>query len=397
MYLRNYKLLLISFILSLFFFQISLNTELWIKFWGFFNIPAQLPPFSDLESISRALLSKQEGFNPYYENPNDISKKPYSYTSFWILLFEYLKLDLELNFKIFCFFSLTVYFFSFIKIITKISSLKIKFITILLFFSTANLLVIERLNIEILIFSMLYFMAISKFYFVKILIFLISIYAKLYPIFSVFIFLRNKILLFLMIIFSLLIIFLLKNEIINIFRVGIEYALLAAHGIPTLTKGVWYYSTKFNFFINNENYSYFKYSAIFLASLYGLLLFLLNFSFKEKNLKSEISIEEKLFICGAGIFIGRYLTFSNFDYSLIWLIFTIPYFSTIFNLKIKYLYFFCLFVCFNSLLFEFGGRYTWVYFYKSLIVHSLKVFIFSVNCYFFGKVLNDHLDFKIKY
>jgi hypothetical protein len=45
-------------------------------------------------------------------------------------------------------------------------------------------------------------------------------------------------------------------------------------------------------------------------------------------------LEEKLFICGGGIFIGRFINFSNIDYGLIFLVFTLPY---ILKDKITYL------------------------------------------------------------
>ena len=104
---------------------------------------------------------------------------------------------------------------------------------------------------------------------------------------------------------------------------GNEVALNIAYGVPTLTKGIWYYSTKFGYFINDENYKSFKYIMIFLASIYAFFIFLIKFKFGDKLIMKTISLEEKLFICGGGIFIGRFINFSNADYALIFLIFTI--------------------------------------------------------------------------
>ena len=108
------------------------------------------------------------------------------------------------------------------------------------------------------------------------------------------------------------------------------------------------------------------------------------------NLDS-FSFEEKLFICGGGIFIGRFINFSNVDYSLIFLIFTIPYLLKDKITKQKILFFVCLLISFNSIWFEFGDRYTFLYLSLALFIHSIKIIIFSLICYYFGKVLNNHL------
>ena len=126
-------------------------------------------------------------------------------------------------------------------------------------------------------------------------------------------------------------------------------------------------------------------------------MFLINFKFKNKIIKKDISIVDSLLICGSGIFIGRFLTFGNFDYALIFLILTLPYFSRLDNKKLKFLYFFILFICFNSLLFEAGSRYSWLYFIKASIIHLFKIIIFSINCLYFGKVINDYLKINFNF
>ena len=68
-----------------------------------------------------------------------------------------------------------------------------------------------------------------------------------------------------MIFFSLIALYAIRNEIFFLMNNVIEYALLASHGIPSLSKGIWYYSTRFDFFINDNNYSIFKYLLMFLG------------------------------------------------------------------------------------------------------------------------------------
>lgn len=389
--------LVVSFLLALMFIQLSFNHELWIDFWKSFNVPPQIPPFADLDAISRALKSKLDGFDPYYNNPYDITKKPYTYTSLWLYIFELLGLDLIRNFQIFSFIILFFYIYFFIQILNLIDDSKIRLFLILLFFSTSNLLAIERLNTDIIIFIMIYLMSISNNYLIKLGIFFFSIYAKLFPIFAVFVFSTKMRMLISAIVISLFLIFSLRHEINLMLSNGLEYALLSSHGIPSITRGFWYYSTKFNYFIDDSNYLIFKYFIMSIASLYGFIIFKLSFKFQKKKLSQTMSIEDSLYICGSGIYLGRFITFGNFDYALIFLIFTIPYFLKNTNLKIRYIYFFTLFICFNSLIFEGGARYDLIYFTKASLIHFLKIVIFTINCFYFGKVLNSYINVKIKY
>ena len=52
---KRILLILLPLIISTSLIYLSLNEEIWKIFWDSLNIPYQIPPFSDLESISRAL------------------------------------------------------------------------------------------------------------------------------------------------------------------------------------------------------------------------------------------------------------------------------------------------------------------------------------------------------
>ncbi len=393
---KKYLLFLIPLILSLLIVYISFNYDFWIDFWSFFKVPSQIPPFADLDAISRALKSKLDGFNPYYNNPYDLAKKQYSYPSVWLYLFDFLRLEIDRNFQIFCFIIIYIYFFVFLKILIINENKVYQTLLVLIFFSTSNLLALERLNTDIIIFILIYFLASSNNYTLKISLFFLSLYAKLFPIFAVFIFVTKKFFLVSIIFLSLLSLFLMKEEILLMLGNGIEYALLASHGIPSLTRGFWYYSTRYDFFINDDNYLLFKYFSMFLGSIYAFMFFKLNFKFGAKKINKKMSLIDSLFICGSGIYIGRFITFGNFDYALIFLIFTFPYFFKVLDGKLKLFLFLIFIICFNSLYLETGARYNLFYFSKASIIHFLKIIIFTFNCYFFGKILNNHLEIKFK-
>ena len=154
------------------------------------------------------------------------------------------------------------------------------------------MLAIERLNIELIIFIFIYYLSISKKNYIKIPIFILAIYSKLYPLFAVFIFCRNKKVLFSMILVSFLVLFSIKDEILMLIANGNEVALNIAYGVPTLTKGIWYYSTKFGYFINSENYNLFKYSMIKWHQFMHLLLFYIILSLEIKLFSTTFRLKK---------------------------------------------------------------------------------------------------------
>ena len=58
----------------------------------------------------------------------------------------------------------------------------------------------------------------------------------------------------------------------------------------------------------------------------------------------------------------------------------------------SYVYFISLACCFNSLVFEGGDSYSLIYFLKASFIYFLKLIIFVVNCFYFGKILNKFID-----
>lgn len=375
---------------------VSLSEKLWINFWSYFTVPPQVPPFSDLDAISKALTAKQEGFNPYIDNPYDVKGRTYVYTTIWLYIFDLFTLNKKINFQILNFSLIYLYAFIYLKLCFEINKKSLSILLSILFFSSASMLAVERLNTDVVIFILIYFLAFANSFKNQSVLYLIALYGKLYPIFSVFIFYKNTKNLLLMIFLSFLLLFLIREEIFLLIKNGNEVALNFAYGVPTLTKGMWYYSKKFGFFINDENYKFFKYIMILLATIYATFIVLIKFKFGKKLTKEKISLEEKLFICGGGIFIGRFINFSNIDYGLIFLVFTLPYL-----LKDKITYFriillFLIVISFNSIWFDLleGDRFTYMYFGLALFAHSIKIIIFSAICFYFGEILNNHLKIE---
>jgi len=382
----------LSLSLSLFIFLLSQNDVLWMNFWKFLKIPSVLPPFSDFDALNIFLSYEKMGLNPYVENPESHPiHKFLIYPSVWLDITDILNLNNNLNFKLVSFLILFTYFYVLIDFYIRFKSKIFGFFLIVFFFSTSNFLLIERLNVEIILFCLIYFSLVNKKTIIKFFFYFASVALKIFPIFSIFLFIDKKKIFFLALAFSIIYLFMIKEEIALISSNVIEYALIPAYGAVSISKALYYYSMKFGLLINDENYHLFKKLIIILFSFYGLILFLINFSFSgTKKISKKLSIEEKMFLAGGGIFIGTFAISANFDYRLLFLILTFPYFINKINRKLLIIYFLFLILCFNSMLYS-GDPYTLSYFLKAVFIYSIKIFIYSLNCFYFGIILNNYI------
>ena len=393
--MKKIQLSILPFLLATFVIYLSINDHLWVIFWKTLNIPAVIPPFSDLDSITKTLLSKNFGFNVYLENPYDPTHGVYMYPSIWLTIFDFLKLYNLTYFKIFNFIIILIYFFVIQDIYLRNSKIKSKFILIIFFFSTTNFLILERLNIEIIIFSLIYFAIISRNYILKSLLFLIALAGKVFPIFSIFLFIANKRFFYLILFFSILYLFLIKDEIYFMSTNMIEYARIFAYGSGSISKAIYYYSREYNLFINDENYIYLKSIIIFLFSVIAIILLKINFIFGNKPIEKNLRLEDALFLAGGGIYLGTFIFSSNVDYRLVFLLLTFSFMIKIKNSLVKNIYIISCLIIFNSFIFEGGDPYSIKYFIKASFIYSLKFIVFIIICYFFGLVLNKYLRFNL--
>ena len=394
--MKKIRLSILPLLLTSFVIYLSINDQLWLIFWKTLNIPAVIPPFSDLDSITKTLLSKNFGFNVYLENPYDPAHGVYMYPSIWLNIFDFLNLYNLTYFKIFNFIIILIYFFVIQDIYLRNTQKKSKFILIIFFFSTTNFLILERLNIEIIIFSLIYFTIISRNYILKSIFFLIALAGKVFPIFSIFVFIANKGFFYLILFLSILYLFFIKEEIYFMSTNMIEYARIFAYGSGSISKAIYYYSREYDLFINDENYIYLKSIIIFLFSIIAIILLKINFKFGEKLLEKNITLDDSLFLAGGGIYLGTFIFSANVDYRLVFLLLTFSFILKINNSLIKNIYIISCLIIFNSFIFEGGDPYSIKYFIKAGFIYSLKFIVFIVICYFFGVVLNKYFKIQLK-
>ena len=187
----------------------------------------------------------------------------------------------------------------------------------------------------------------------------------------------------------------MRNEIILIKNNVIEYALIFAYGVLSISKAIYFYSIKFDFLINDDNYFIFKNLMILAMSLISAIIILSNFKFNIKKNVSQISLEEKMFLSGSGIYIGTFLTSANIDYRLVFLLLTLPYILNSKKNILKIIYLICTVVSFNSLIFEGGESYSLFYFTKQqLSIHlNLSFYLLIV---IFGEVCNKFIKINFR-
>jgi hypothetical protein len=380
----------IIFFLPLFFIFISSDIILWKGFWNFFQfIPHQNPPFSDFVAIQNAILSKKQGFDVYYSNPFDTNGHKYMYPSIWIDIFSWLQSNLKYFNFISNYLILFCYFFVMINFFEKFNNIYLKIMLILFLFSTSNLLLLERLNIEIIIFSLVYFCIINKNVFYQFIFFNLAVIGKIFPFFSVLMFVNNKKIFPLMLLSSTAIIFFNFDEILLMRNNMIEYALIIAYGVPSIVRSFYHYSKFFDFFINDNNYFLFRNLAIIFSFIYIFIIFFISYHFHKKNNNKFFSLEERFLFSGTGIYLGTFVTSSNIDYRLIFLLFTIPYISKNLNNNFKIFFLFSFLIVINSLMFEGGDRFNLLYPLKAFIVIFFKIFIFSYLSFIVGKIFKE--------
>ena len=385
---------LLSIALTTFVIYLSIDETFWLDFWRSLNIPVTLPPFSDFDALKIFLSYKQDGFDPYIMSPNrHIIHNLYTYPSVWLHIFEFMDLKNEYYFKITCSLILLIYFWILLDLFFKYKETKFIYILIIFFFSTTNFLLIERLNIEIIIFILIYFLIFSKKIVAKIIFFILPLILKIFPIFSIFIFIDRRKIFYCLFLLSTFYLILFKNEIYMISKNTIEYALMFSYGVPSISKAIYYYSIKLNYFINDENYNFFKFILIIFFSIYGAAIFIITLiNNKNKKLDKKITIEEQMFLVGGGIYIGTFLTAANIDYRLVFLILTLPYLIYTLKSNLIYIYLVIISVCFNSILLQTDNHYGYIFAISGFLIYFFKILIFTVNCYYFGYILSKFIN-----
>ena len=387
----------LSLIISYIILDASQSKITWKEFWNYFIIktPKHWPAFSDILHIQSSLICKLSGIDPFITNPCEFKNIRYQYPITWLFVFEYLNLDNENNFRIFIFFILSFLFLTYFLLL-KISKNKFnKIILILLFFSTSSTLVIERGNVDLIIFSLTFLIVLIPSYYMSLLIISGLSLLKIYPFFLFFYLLAKKDKKIITISIMLLVIYFIYEVSIAkyIDKNHSIMALSQSYGVQSITEGIFKTLEKTNFaFIteNQKNLIRLICSLVFL--LISILFFLTGINSNKKIEFLKKDIQKNLFTLGATIYIGSYIFYSNVDYRLIFLFFTIPFMEN-FSKKVNYAYCFSIFIISNSFFLSFAPLTIEHIIYTS-ILYLIKLFLVFFLAFYLG-ILNKDF-FKLK-
>lgn len=300
--------------------------------WRLWNIPVMSPHFADLRCITHGAESASQGFNPMTENPMDPWKRKLSYPRIWQSLSS-IGIDQTHTTYIgmmFIFFYLTGVCLFLPQ--ASIMTVALVFAAVL---SPAALLGVERANADLLIFFLasVSIVAAQRSYVLSAFAILIGFTLKLFPIFGWTVLLgadKSKFRAYTLIMF-----FLVSSYIAATF----QDILLVIEGTPK-SIGLSYGLNVFWMTLAGTNVTIGMYARVLsYLSVILILTFALSALLRNDQPLTHQSNTVSLgaLRVGSAIYTGTFLLGNNWDYRLIFLIFTIPQLILWRNCSAKYI------------------------------------------------------------
>jgi hypothetical protein len=323
---RVFILLALAFYYTIFFAGLFLFKINLMKMQG---IPVSFPCFADLRCITSAQDSIRRGYDPLINNPCDPSNRILNYPRIWQLLE---KINVTQNHTLPIGIGLSVVFYLCVIIFLVPETNKhITILWIFLILSPAVTLAVERGNNDLIVFILLCLSLIgfkSRKELPNFLSYLLILFAavlKLFPVFAFCSLFKEKKRTFL--ILSALLGFTFLLYILYTYN----DLMLIGRAIPMGVKFAYGNMVIFDYFkqyvlgemLNVRILSNMKICVWLFTFLFVILSFL---CFSRKNNHSMYSDSRYItsFRIGASIFVGSFLLGNNWDYRLIFLLFTIP-------------------------------------------------------------------------
>ena len=316
------------FLILIFFLMLSTIINGWTVTWNYLRLPSALPPHFDLRFYQYPAFQIERGLNPLFGIgelwAKGLPENWQGHSKYYLPAFKlsyFLNFHKEIYFLLFA----NLIIINFIICIYKLINLKKNsFWILILFFSGSTLLGIERTNNDLIIFCLLYWAAIFPNIFGSMFI-LIATYIEFWPMAAAIAYIKKKIKILLL--FSI-IIFILSSYKYMISESGSQIV------------NDWYSFGAKSTSITIERYFFIKINHVYISVFLILLslitlikkLNLLNAEFK----KNPNNLYERLFLMGSTLYCGLFITQSNYDYKLIFIIFCVPYISLLKSKFYKY-------------------------------------------------------------
>lgn len=334
---KEKKVLLVAIIFGIGLFGLLVHFYGYMNTWHLWNIPAYESPFLDLRSITGGAESYSAGFDPAIKNPFDPLHRLFNYPKIW-----YLILASGINQSWTLPIALVMIGLFLLSIILFPGRLT-WFSTSLLVFalcSSAVMLEFERANVDGFIFILmtagLLLLDVSAI--ASLIVLLISILFKIFPVFGLAYFLdpENRTSLkyiLLSILFTGAYFVTTLNRMIFIFN-NTKKGSDLSYGVSVFpaylnqlvkmdevkNTSVFFYQIVY---FMNELVVRFPYITYLIAIIVIVIFLLLGFA-HQNDFKNLDRRNLRAFWIGAGIYIGTFLLGNNWDYRLIFLLFTIP-------------------------------------------------------------------------
>ena len=287
--------------------------------WRLWNIPTMSPHFADLRVITHGAESYSKGFDPMIKNPGDPWQRRLNYPRVWQILYS-----LGINQTHTTFLGLVI-IFSFlcgVCLILPYAGNMTVFLVFAAVLSPASLLGVERANIDLLIFFLasLSVLAAQRSYLLSGLAVSAGFILKLFPIFGWTVLLKAGKSRFML--YTLILLIFVSFYTVATF----SDMLLIKEGTPK-SASLSYGLNVFWMSVGNVNATL-GLCAKVLSCLSVLLIFVFAFSALWRNdcLREDQNgtVSLDAFRVGSAIYIGTFLIGNNWDYRLMFLIFTIP-------------------------------------------------------------------------
>ncbi len=288
------------------------------KTWKLWNISTMSPCFADTRVITAGADSRAQGYDPLIKNPGDPWNRRLNYPRVWQLLFS---LGVNQGHTIYLGIGFIFLFLVGICLICpRISNTTLVFIMGAIV-SPAVLLGVERANTDLLMFFLLAVavVAVKRRHLLSTTVILFGFILKLYPVFGLIVLLRQK-----------RSVFFVSSAISIVF--ALIYASINFEEILMIIEATWV-DTFFSYGLNifgmrvmrdypaMEIYAKILSYLLALSSLVYALSALLRNDLPQED--QELPYLDS-FRAGSAIYLGTFLLGSNWDYRLMFLIFTIP-------------------------------------------------------------------------
>jgi hypothetical protein len=331
-----------------------------IEFWKTLQVPALSYKFGDFNTVKNSYSLYSAGYE-IYEKKILKDTTIFNYPKVWIYISNFFNLKNESNSLVFIFFMILGYISIFFWLIIKTKSL----IPNLFFFSGSSLLLIERANTDLLIIFIVFLISVVKIKYLKCFLYYLASILKIYPV-VLLPFLKNKKNnLFILSIPIALYLFIVKDQLL---KISSATPMSSSTSYGTLSISI-IFDRYLKFDINHLILSV----SFIIFSIFFYLLF-----YKKIKIPNP-SNYLNLFITGGLIYSFTFLTASNWDYRLCFLVLCFPYFYFKENKFEKYLFIISLIIAMHYTI-----LYKYFYLYGSLVnqlCKSILFFLVSINLF----------------